>query len=371
MKKKSKVTIEELTKNEIQRLETENKFSNYEKEIAKYKKTIATLKEKDKLYTKAFALCENKINLIKETSLDSLLLLCENLKEIKNTYLNECEGIENDEIKTKFLAFDSEFQFILDSIYDVCDKIEDEAHFNKVDKKVIPNKFELKEIGDFDDFDQFDEMKKAVRENIAKKNAKDNAKKDKSSKNNDEIDFDELNNSFYGESNDNIDKNFNDGLVSEKFNKMFYETPSASRVSSNITPSEDSEFDFNEALNPTLSLSDIMNDLMALDEMEEDDDLDFEIDSVKKNDKLENSLENKKNDEVLNETEEDKIKNIAEKMREEREQKVENAIANHNEKITRRDNSDNDFEYYKEEPKTREEYEKKFTYLQSIFKNLK
>jgi len=338
MKKKSKISIEELTKNEILRIETEDKISKYEKEIAKYKRTISNLKEKDKLYAKALSLCENKINLIKDSSLDNLLFLCENIKDIKNSFYNECEKIDDEALKGKFLLFADEYDFILNKLYDVCNKIEEESFFSRNDKQVFPNKFEMSDLSKFDNYEQFNEIRNELRKNISRKNNKDNndvSNKNKSLKEN--FGFEDVEE----EDNDSL----NDALITEKFNKIFYERPEMIGFKSNIESNEDSSFDFNEALNPTLSLNDIMKDLMSLDE--ENDDLD-EITTTSYN------------------------KEDAMKMRQERMDKIGSKMSSNQSKITRRDTGYEDFEDFndfQDSKNLKDNYDKKFTELQNKLKN--
>ena len=49
----------------------------------------------------------------------------------------------------------------------------------------------------------------------------------------------------------------------DKLNDIFYNAPTSKTVVSEIPETSDSLFDFNEALNPNISLKDIMSDIMA------------------------------------------------------------------------------------------------------------
>lgn len=359
------MTIEELTKNEIQRLENEDKISEYEKEIAKYKKTISNLKEKDKLFNKALKLCENKINLIKQNSLEKLISLCDEIKSIKSLYHDECQKIDDDLTNHLFL-FEEKYDYILDTIYDVVKKIDEESYFSSSGKKPESNKFEMKDLGNIDNFDQFAEMKKELRKNIAKKYNKDNSKSSKKEKTikakTDEQDEQE-----------ESDLPFDNSVITEKFNKMFYDKPKESNIVSNIDSTDD--FDFNEALNPTLSLSDIMNDIMALkgDETDENDNLFSVNDNSNDNSELDiedeetlidsDLLENEDYDNDIEELEDD------DDFEESSYEKKSDVRPVDNSKITRRETDEN--LYSGETKNTRDDYEKKFTYLQNIFKGLK
>ena len=82
MKKQSKDTLQELTNKEILRVDNNNKISKYEKDILKYKKTISNYKLKERIASKALAVCEKKINFLKEGSTSELLLLCKDIKKV-------------------------------------------------------------------------------------------------------------------------------------------------------------------------------------------------------------------------------------------------------------------------------------------------
>ena len=250
--------------------------------------------------------------------------------------------------KKNLLILIEEYDYILNTIYDVCNKIEEEAVFTKVDKEIISSKFDMSDLGKIEPIDQFAELKNELRKNISRKNNKDSSKKK------DEInDFDDLlnrkpkkNKSTYEDIENEEESSFeNNEIISEKFSKMFYEAPTSSSVVSSIEKTDDSVFDFNEALNPTLSLSDIMNDLMSFDDSDDDEELIFDIPQKKSN---------KNESEAL-------------KKRQERMDKIESKLASES-KITKRQVDEN---LYNDELNKKESYEERFTKLQNIVKDNK
>ena len=345
MKKNGKVSIEELTDYEIFKIETQNKIDKYEKELAKNKKVIANLKSRDRVYTKALALCESKINNVKQDSMDKLLFLCENIKEIRKTFYKNLENLENNEVKENFLHIGEEYEYMLNSIYEVCNKIEEDAVFTKSDKELISTKFEMSDLLSVEENDPFAEMKNELRKNIKKGKSSN----DKASETSD-VDLDDGESIVYSEepeSDDNMSEK-ETKMISDKFNQMFYEKPAGTSVVSNIKPSS-SGFDFNEALNPTMSLSDIMKDLVSPTGLEddEDEDLDEELSQIE-------SLSKKEDSETS-------------KSRQARMEKIENKMAQ-NAKFERREDNVPYSEVSEKDKK--EEYEKRFTFLQNIFKDI-
>lgn len=355
MKKNSKVSIEELTDYEIFKIETQSKIDKYEKELAKNKKTISNLKSRDRVYSKALSLCENKINNLKKDSMDKLLFLCENIKEIRKSFYEQVNNLENLDLKENFLQIGEEYEYMLNSIYDVCNKIEENAVFTKVDKEIISTKFEMSDLSRMEEVDQFAEMRNEIQKGISKKGAKSTSEK-RQIKAINEIhdDFDEeieeAESVVYNRKENQLSEE-ESKILSNKFSEMFYGTPTSSNVVSGIKPSVDGDFDFNEALNPTMSLSDIMKDLVSSDDVDEDDE----------------SFDDDFSDlEVLTQNEAEKT----EKVRQERLEKIESKMSQ-NAKFERREDDVDYKEFQEKTPANKkEDYEKRFTYLQNIFKDL-
>lgn len=273
MAKKGKNTLQELTELEFFKLEAEEKYAKYEKEISRYKKTIANLKRKDRLFTKAISLCETKITNNKESSMNSLLFLCENIKEIKSHFFNNVAKLNSRE-QVYFESFEKELDYIMSSIYKVCNKIEENSVFTKDDREVISSRFEMSDLAEVDQSEGFAKLTEVFKQNLLKRNHK---KLDSNGNPVPEKPMEECIDDF-GEDDERVVYNeeyYNEQLkVQNAFNKMFYEAPtSGTKVTSNID--NNGVFDFNEALNPTLSLSDIMNDLMGDGEDDDDEDFDF------------------------------------------------------------------------------------------------
>ena len=64
-KKVKKLSVEELTKNEISQIENTDKISKLEKERSKDRKIIAEYKEREKATARALVLYERKIKFLK------------------------------------------------------------------------------------------------------------------------------------------------------------------------------------------------------------------------------------------------------------------------------------------------------------------
>lgn len=384
MAKKKDVSLEELTQFEFYKIETEEKIAGLEKEIVKNKKNIANLKRKDRLYSKAISLCENKMTTVKDNSLKSLLFLCEKIKEIKDSYNKNLEKINNDgdlleEGYEKLAKFYDEYDYILSAIYKVCNKIEEDSVFTKDDRNIISTGFEMSDLAENENFDSFNELTKELRKSILKKTVSDVksgniASEDeeddekvslKSGKNLDKFEFDDdtdISEEQHETSQLVYDKEYYSDIeeMNEKFNKIFYEAPKDNKkVVSNIEATEN--FDFNEALNPTLSLSDIMSDLMGNNDL--DDDLDGLLSFPKKSAKNAKSDSKKSQDDE--EFEEDDEEDLISK-REQEFKEFENKI-DRPEKIERRE--DNRPKKYSSGDKL--DYEKRFTFIQNIVKDNK
>lgn len=235
--KEKNYSVQELTRREISRLNADEKANKFKKDNNRYKKVIANYKENEKKLTKRILMLEQKLEFLKENSIGSLFSLSENIADIKASFVEYCNEFSDDVQIETLKSFSKEFDYISDFIINVCDTIEHNSIITSQDEKLFKisnnelKKFNLDSDNDF---------------NI------------------DDADFQwDFNNSVK----QNVEEN---QFAADKIKKIFYETPAnndeitnKNNVSVGLTKNYNGLFDFNEALNPTMSLNDIMADLMS------------------------------------------------------------------------------------------------------------
>lgn len=233
MVKNKDFSIQELTQREISRVNNDEKLNKIKRDNSRYKRNMLKYKQNEKVLNKKIAMLEEKINSLKENSIGSLFALTETISDIKESFLEYCDGFSSETEKLNFKSFANEFDYISDFVINVCNSIELNSKLSNYE-----DKFEDEEEEYSSEIDDIYES--------------------------DEEDYDEESNydfqwDFNQSNKENVMENH---FASEKLHKIFYEAPTETvRVSNNLQ-SNNGLFDFNEALNPTMSLNDIMSDLM-------------------------------------------------------------------------------------------------------------
>lgn len=254
VKKGQSVSIEELTKNEISAVETSDRLSKLEKASARDKKIIAEYKEREKASARALVLFERKLKYLKTTMIDDLLKLCSVIDDNKAQYEERCGQVYNSEMKADLLTYKDNYTLFSNEIYNICNKIETNATISKEDRAFISNKKVETTSASGDSKSRFDRLKEQFNQKIG---ASVMRKPGRPKKEDQSVVAD----IGLGKKVERKVKENDDAM--ERLNELFYQAPSKKTVVSNIPQTSDSVFDFNEALNPNISLKDIMDDLMS------------------------------------------------------------------------------------------------------------
>jgi hypothetical protein len=145
-------------------------------------------------------------------------------------------------------------------LYEVCNKLEANAAITKKDRAFIANKPFIDENQPVDANSRFDRLKMEFAQKIGSSVTR---KRGRPKKSDQSIVAD------LGLGKKVEDKVKAKDEVDDKLNELFYTAPTGQTVKSAIPQTADSKFDFDEALNPNVSLKDIMADLMSDKEDEE------------------------------------------------------------------------------------------------------
>lgn len=249
-------TLEELTKSEIQALESTDRISRLEREKVLNKKLIEEFKEREKRASRALVLYERKIKFLKQSTIDELLGICRQLGAYKQDLQEGGSPAEADE----------GIEAALNAILQVCNSLEANARISKSDRDFILNRSAKKSSGSMDLGSRFDRLKEEFNQKIGSSVSR---KRGRPRKGEESI-----------VSNIGLGKKAKydipepkpvkpDAQLEQKISDIFYGKPTEERVNSGIANTADSLFDFDEALNPNISLSDIMNDIMSAPEKAE------------------------------------------------------------------------------------------------------
>ncbi len=261
MNKKSKSeSIEEIMKKEISAVETSDKLAKLEKERLRDKKIIAEYKEREKATARALVLYERKIKYLKEILIDDILGTCKKLNASKDEFEVICKKVLNEFVRAELMDFADNLTLFETELYDVCNKLEANAAITKKDRAFISNKPIVDENQPVDANSRFDRLKMEFAQKIG---SSVNRKRGRPRKSEQSIVAD----LGLGKKVENKVKER--GEVEDKLNDIFYVAPTSGGVKSAIPQTEDSMFDFDEALNPNVSLKDIMADLMSEKDDEE------------------------------------------------------------------------------------------------------
>ena len=262
MKKYSNdINIDEITKKEISAVEASEKLAKLEKERTRDKKVIAEYKEREKATARALILYERKIKWLKDNLIEELLKICKLIDEHKAGYTTLCESIYNREMKDEFSQEIANYTLFCERIYEVCNIIEANAMITKSDRDFISDRKDKKqEVAQEDADARFNRLKQEFEQKIGASVLR----KPGRPKKEDQSIVSAIGLGHKPEK----DIKANDDIKG-KLDDIFYSTPHQKTVTSSIPQTSDSVFDFNEALNPNVSLKDIMADLMSEKDDEE------------------------------------------------------------------------------------------------------
>lgn len=260
VKKAKTASVEELTQKEISVVEANDKVSKLEKALARDKKVIAEYKEREKASARALVLFERKLKHLKNSMVEDLLKLSSVIDETKNRYSDRCSQIYNAETKADLLSYKDDYVLFSNEIYNLCNKIESTAAITSEDRAFISNKQTSKTNVSGDSKSRFDRLKEQFNQKIGASVMRKPGRPRKE-------DQSVVSDIGLGKK---VERKIQEkDETQNKLNEIFYNAPTSKTVVSSIPETSDSVFDFNEALNPNISLKDIMSDIMS--EKSEDD----------------------------------------------------------------------------------------------------
>lgn len=260
VKKQKTDSVEEIMKKELSAVETSDKLAKLEKEKLRDKKIIAEYKEREKATARALVLYERKIKYLKEILIEDVLKLCKTIDANKEEFEALCAKVVNNMVREELLMFNDNLMLYTDELYEICNKLEANAAITKKDRDFISNRVTKEDTSSLDANSRFDRLKQEFAQKIGSSVTR---KRGRPKKGEQSIVADI---GLGKKVEATVDS---DEQTQNRLNDIFYNAPTQKSVVSAIPQTEDSVFDFNEALNPNISLKDIMADLMSDKEDEE------------------------------------------------------------------------------------------------------
>ncbi len=254
MKKNNSVSLDDITQKEISIVEANDKLAKLEKEKARDKKIIAEYKEREKATARALILYERKIKYLKEKAVEELLSVCSEIAKTKEQFCERASKISSDFIKNDMLEYKDTYAFFENRIYDVCNMMEKNSVMSNEERDFIANRKREQPVETDDIQSRFDRLKQEFNQKIGSSVTR---KRGRPRKNEQSIIADI---GLRKKVEKQVEANENS---KDRINEIFYDKPENKMVASTIPTTADSLFDFNEALNPNLSLKDIMEDILT------------------------------------------------------------------------------------------------------------
>ncbi len=253
-------SIEWVTEKVLSADELEGKIFKLEKEKEKNKKLIEQYKAREKSTARALILYERKIAYIKSTTIHEISSLCKKLQIEKNRYLQACENLMSSSTRNQFKGYAGVLDAYLDEFKKICEELELNSAISNPEREFIAGKNEndtetneIKVEKETDDLSlRFAKLQKEFNEKVGQSVLRGRGRPKKAEQS-------IVSDIGLNKSGKNIQAHDD---TMQKLNEIFYETPKSANVVSNIPNTPESLFDFDEALNPNLSLKDIMDDLM-------------------------------------------------------------------------------------------------------------
>lgn len=229
-KKQDSQSVEELTQNELSALAKTDQISRLERESLRDKKVLAELKEREKSSARALVLYERKIKYIRQVIIPEIIALSQELN-----------------------VGESQKSLLLSA----AEKLQSVATISKTDRDFILNKKTKKPATTASVEERFSRLKQEFNQKIGESV---NRKRGRPKKSEQSIVADIGLGKKVERKVDTTEE------IEDKLNNIFYAVPTAESEPKNVTAipqTDDSIFDFGEALNPNISLKDIMADIMT------------------------------------------------------------------------------------------------------------
>ncbi len=245
------LSVDELTQNEIMAVDRVDKIVKLERELEKQKDIVLQYKEREKLSARALVLYERKVkflkNLVATKTSSAVNLLSEQTKEI-----SEFSGQNQSLDKAVFDKILKEISQVGEELDELSRLVERSSKISAEDRDFIADKKKPEKSLDINE--RFNRLKMEFSEKIG---LSVNKRPGRPKKEDQSIVADlKLGKSAEKEVAEKA-------KVNQKLSSLFYEVPKAQKSTPSVPKTSDSVFDFDEALNPDMSLSDIMKDLIG------------------------------------------------------------------------------------------------------------
>lgn len=254
VKKSNNSSIEELTQREISAVDKADRLSKLERDAVRNKRLIEGYKEREKTSARALVLYERKIQYLKELVIKSILNTCGGMDKTKIKFEESLKDVKNEQAREQLSEYINDLSSFESDLYDICNKFESTATISKQDRDFISNVKPKEEPNPNDLNSRFERLKLEFEQKIGSSAYRKRGRPKREEQ------------SIVAEIGlgKKLEKQVEEQTeVEDKIKDIFYTAPKNKGATSDIPQTNDSIFDFNEALNPNISLKDIMNEIMS------------------------------------------------------------------------------------------------------------
>ena len=248
-----------MTESEIKASRSQEKIDQLKKENASLLAEISVLKRKDKASARALTLAERKNKYIQEVTKSRCAIEIDRLSRLSERFLPLFDKLEAEEQK-RCEEFSKELKLTINTLSNLGEYIDDRKPLSDAEKNYISEKKRIS-LSDAVTSDLDDRFNKLVAEFNVKVGESASRKRGRPRKQDQSI-LVEVNKIEKDRKQDEQDAKEKQEVI-EKMNELFYtvKPENAEPKKRGRKKKEEGVFDFDEALNPSVSLADIMKDI--------------------------------------------------------------------------------------------------------------
>jgi len=247
-----------LTEKELESSKYQDKIAKLKKENAALLDEISTLKKKDKASTRALTLEERKNKYIQDVTKNRCAIEIDRLTRLSERFSSLFDSLESSE-QTAVEEFTKELRATINTLSNLGEYIEERKPLSDAEKNYISEKERIS-LNDAIKSDIDDRFNKLISEFNLKIGDSATRKRGRPKKQDQSI-MVEVNKAVEEKKSEELSAEEKQEVI-EKINEIFYTVkPTENTEPKSKKKKNDSVFDFDEALNPDISLADIMKDI--------------------------------------------------------------------------------------------------------------
>lgn len=247
-----------MTESEITASHQRERIEELKKENERLSNEIAVLKKKEKASARAITLEERKSKYIQDITKSRCAIEIDRLSRLSARYSDLFDKLETTD-QERLEEFNSELKAVINTLSNLGEYIEDRKPLSEAEKNYISEKDRIS-LNDAVKSDLDSRFNKLVNEFKIKVGESATRKRGRPKKSEQSI-MVEVNRAITEKREEELTEQEKQEVI-DKINELFYNVqPTTAQQSSKKKKKQTGTFDFDEALNPTQSLADIMKDI--------------------------------------------------------------------------------------------------------------